>query len=50
MENNIVYMFDIPLFTYDGYVDVIDDGTQYEVLEWQLIDWESRGNKLWVRE
>ena len=45
MENNIVYMFDIPLFTYDGYADVMDDGTQYKVLEWQLIDMEKYNRK-----
>ena len=45
MENNIVYMFDIPLFTYDGYADVMDDGTQYKVLEWQLIDMEKYNGK-----
>lgn len=45
MEDNIVYMFDIPLFIYDGYADVMDDGTQYKVLEWQLIDMEKYNGK-----
>lgn len=45
MENNIVYMFDIPLFTYDGYADVMDDGIQYKVLEWQLIDMKKYNGK-----
>lgn len=43
--DNTIYMFDIPLFTYDGYVDVMDDGTQYKVLEWQLIDMEKYNGK-----
>ena len=38
--DNIIYMFDIPLFTYDGYADVMEDGTQYQALEWKLIDME----------
>lgn len=42
--DNIIYMFDIPLFTYDGYADVMEDGTQYQALEWKLIDMENYMN------
>ena len=31
-------MFGIPLFTYNGYLEVIDEGIQYKVHEWQLVD------------
>lgn len=37
---NIIYMFDISLFAFDGYADVMEDGTQYKVSEWKLIDME----------
>ena len=40
-----VYMLGIPLFTYDGYVDVMDDGTQYQAFEWKLIDMEQYNGK-----
>lgn len=43
--DNIIYMFDIPLFTYDGYADVMEDGTQYQALEWKLIDMEKYNGK-----
>lgn len=43
--DNIIYMFDIPLFTFDGYADVMEDGTQYKVSEWQLIDMEKYNEK-----
>lgn len=40
-----VYMLGIPLFTYDGYVDVMDDGTQYQAFKWKLIDMEQYNGK-----
>lgn len=43
--NSIIDMFGIPLFSYDGYVDVMDDGTQYKVSEWKLIDMEQYNGK-----
>ena len=43
--DNIIYMFDIPLFTFDGYADALEDGTQYEVSEWKLIDMEKYNGK-----
>ena len=43
--DNIIYMFDIPLFTYDGYADAMEDGTQYQALEWKLIDMEKYNGK-----
>ena len=43
--DNIIYTFDIPLFTYDGYADVMEDGTQYQALEWKLIDMEKYNGK-----
>lgn len=47
--DNIIYMFDIPLFTYDGYADAMEDGTQYQALEWKLIDMENiTENILWL--
>lgn len=42
---NIIDMFSIPLFSYDGYVDIMDDGTQYKVNEWKLIDMEQYNGK-----
>ena len=38
--DSIIYMFDIPLFTFDGYADVMEDGVQYKVSEWKLVDME----------
>lgn len=38
--DSIIYMFNIPLFTFDGYADVMEDGTQYKVSEWKLVDME----------
>ena len=43
--DNIIYMFDIPLFTYDGYADAMEDGTQYQALEWKLTDMEKYNGK-----
>lgn len=43
--DNMIYMLNIPLFTFDGYADVIEDGTRYKVLEWQLIDMEKYNGK-----
>ena len=43
--NETVYMLGVPLFTYDGYADVMDDGTQYQALEWKLIDMEKYNGK-----
>ena len=40
-------MFGIPLFTYNGSLEVIDEGIQYKVLEWQLVDMK-RYNGLWT--
>lgn len=42
-----VYMFGIPLFTYNGALEVIDEGIQYKVIEWQLADMK-RYNGLWT--
>ena len=41
------YMFGIPLFTYNGALEVIDEGIQYKVHEWQLVDMK-RYNGLWA--
>ena len=41
------YMFGVPLFTYNGSLEVIDEGLQYKVLEWQLVDMK-RYNSLWT--
>ena len=38
-------MFDIPLFTFDGYTDVMEDGTQYKVSEWKLTDMKKYNGK-----
>lgn len=38
-------MFDIPLFTYNGYVDLMEDGTQYKVSKWQLSDMKKYDGK-----
>lgn len=43
--DNIISMFGIPLFTFDGYADAMEDGTQYKVSEWKLIDMESYNDK-----
>ena len=40
MEDNVAYMFNIPLFIHDGYADPMDDCTQYHALEWKLKDME----------
>ena len=40
-------MFGIPLFTYNGSLEVIDEGIQYKVHEWQLVDMK-RYNGLWT--
>mgnify|MGYP005758550527 CR=1 FL=1 len=45
MEENLVYMLGIELFTFDGYVDVMEDAIQYKVLEWKLIDMEKYNGK-----
>ena len=45
MEDNIVYMFDIPLFIHDGYADPMDDCTQYHTLEWKLKDMKKFNGK-----
>lgn len=41
------YMFGVPLFTYNGSLEVIDEGLQYKVLEWQLVDMK-KYNSLWT--
>ncbi len=33
------------LVSYDGYADVMEDGTQYQALEWKLIDMEKYNGK-----
>lgn len=43
--DEIIYMFDIPLFTFDGYTDVMEDGTQYKVSEWKLTDMKKYNGK-----
>ena len=43
--DEIIYMFDIPLFTFDGYADVMEDGTQYKVSEWKLTDMKKYNGK-----
>ena len=43
--DNIISMFGIPLFTFDGYADVMEDGTQYKVSEWKLVDMEKYNGK-----
>lgn len=43
--DNIISMFGIPLFTFDGYADVMEDGTQCKVSEWKLIDMEKYNGK-----
>lgn len=45
MEENLVYMLGIELFIFDGYADVMEEGTQYKVLKWQLIDMERYNGK-----
>ena len=45
MEQNLVYMLGIKLFTFDGYVDMMEEGIQYKVSEWQLIDMEKYNGK-----
>lgn len=45
MEENLVYMLGIELFIFDGYADVMEEGTQYKVSEWQLIDMEKYNGK-----
>lgn len=45
MEENLVYMLGIELFTFDGYADVMEEGTQYKVSKWQLIDMERYNGK-----
>lgn len=43
--DNIIYMLDIPLFTYDGYADVMEDGTQYQALDSKDFVWHLK-NKI----
>lgn len=43
--DNMIYMLNIPLFTFDGYADVMEDGTQYRVLDWKLIDMKKYNEK-----
>lgn len=45
MKENLVYMLGIELFVFDGYADVMEEGTQYKVSEWQLIDMEKYNGK-----
>lgn len=45
MEDNVAYMFNIPLFIHDGYADPMDDCTQYHALEWKLKDMEKYNGK-----
>lgn len=45
MKENLVYMLGIELFVFDGYADVMEEGIQYKVSEWQLIDMEKYNGK-----
>ena len=45
MKENLVYMLGIELLVFDGYADVMEEGTQYKVSEWQLIDMEKYNGK-----
>lgn len=38
MEENLIYMLGIELFTFDGYADVMEDGIQYKASDWKLAD------------
>lgn len=38
MTNNMICMFGISLFEHTGYCDVMEDGIQYKVAEWNLCD------------
>ena len=50
MANNMICMFGISLFKHTGYCDVMEDGIQYKVAEWDLCDMKNTmGNMpLWA--
>lgn len=45
MANNIICMFGISLFEHTGYCDVMEDGIQYKVAEWDLCDMKKYNGK-----
>lgn len=45
MEENLVCMLGIELFIFDGYADVMEEGTQYKASEWLLADMKNYNGK-----
>ena len=45
MANNMICMFGISLFKHTGYCDVMEDGIQYKVAEWDLCDMKKYNGK-----